>query len=550
MKSSSGRINIAASTRKLDVDNRISLRYYYRIAENILKQADIFREEKNIIDLYIMLLRFSSLANETIPHHRDYKASLRSNQIFVKKKLLNALTELEELQPAVQQKIDELNRKHTYKVNGWGHLHPNGSFGSSVEWPPPVKNQSVTSYGITKTPRLAGREFVYQGSRTQQFLHAKPADEQFQRLSLNIPRANEETLSRHSILGPNGLRGQWQPPSSDKGVQYPRNIDLTPVEILRETSLQQPVENGVLIEKDTSNSEHERSSLESILLLNDDKQMHVADEPRSLISFETIETAPQTDIVRQPSNLESILPLNDDKQMHDAEETRSLISFETMKTAPQTDIVRQPSPPPVLADVQDLIECGVENPSPDGLLCSESPLQLHISTTLMDSFMKLARSNTDKNLETCGVLAGSLKNRKFYITALIIPKQESTSNSCETTNEEEIFEVQDKRSLFPLGWIHTHPTQSCFMSSIDLHTHYSYQIMLPEAIAIVMAPRDGSRTHGIFRLTTPGGMTVIRQCPQRGFHPHDPPPDGGPIYKQCTDVYMNPDIKFDIIDLR
>jgi STAM-binding protein len=80
------------------------------------------------------------------------------------------------------------------------------------------------------------------------------------------------------------------------------------------------------------------------------------------------------------------------------------------------------------------------------------------------------------------------KNRKFYVTALIIPKQESTSDSvwkshahftglffvtainytstavilnlyflfyqCQTTNEEEIFDVQDKQSLFPLGWIH------------------------------------------------------------------------------------------------
>lgn len=30
------------------------------------------------------------------------------------------------------------------------------------------------------------------------------------------------------------------------------------------------------------------------------------------------------------------------------------------------------------------------------------------STTLMENFMKMAKSNTDKNLETCGVLAGSL----------------------------------------------------------------------------------------------------------------------------------------------
>lgn len=58
------------------------------------------------------------------------------------------------------------------------------------------------------------------------------------------------------------------------------------------------------------------------------------------------------------------------------------------------------------------------------------------------------------------------------------------------------------------------------------------------------------RKHGIFRLTTPGGMSVIRHCQQRGFHPHNQPPDGGPIYKSCTDVYLNPDLKFDVIDLR
>lgn len=58
------------------------------------------------------------------------------------------------------------------------------------------------------------------------------------------------------------------------------------------------------------------------------------------------------------------------------------------------------------------------------------------------------------------------------------------------------------------------------------------------------------RNHGIFRLTTPGGMGVIRNCPHRGFHAHDAPSDGSPIYKQCTDVYINPKLKFDVIDLR
>ncbi|KAK3027416.1 hypothetical protein RJ639_040432 [Escallonia herrerae] len=412
-------------------------------------------------------------------------------------KLYDALSELEELKPAVQQKIKELRRKHTYQLNGH-----NNSLGSSLE-SPYGKKQNMNGYALTKVG-LVHCDSGYLTSYLTSFVCE----------SLSIPRPKEETLSRHSIFGPNGLRGQWQPPPIYRGVQYPSNIDLTPIEI---PSLRQPVEDGVVMKTDFSNSELEKSSSISILP-----------------------------------------PSSDQNQTRHAEEPGSLISFETIDIPLQADIIRQPSPPPVLADVQDLIpatsppvaEAQIENPSSDGLFCSESPLELHISTTLMNSFMKLAKSNTDKNLETCGILAGSLKNRKFYITALIIPKQESTPDSCQTTNEEEIFEVQDKQSLFPLGWIHTHPTQSCFMSSIDLHTHYSYQIMLPESIAVVMAPRDSSRTHGIFRLTTPGGMGVIRQCPRRGFHPHDPPSDGGPIYKQCTDVYMNSNLKFDVIDLR
>ena len=41
--------------------------------------------------------------------------------------------------------------------------------------------------------------------------------------------------------------------------------------------------------------------------------------------------------------------------------------------------------------------------------------------------------------------------------------------------------MQDKRSLYPLGWIHTHPTQTCFLSSVDVHTQCGYQVLrLPE----------------------------------------------------------------------
>ncbi|KAJ0487878.1 putative proteasome endopeptidase complex [Helianthus annuus] len=512
-------INVAANTQKINVDNRISLRYYFRIADNILRQAAIFREEKNIIDLYIMLLRFSSLATETIPYHRDYSASLQRDKIYLKKKSLSAITELEELKPAVLQKINDLSRKHAYQSNGWT---PQNKLLEPSKPPPeryPLHQQTSTqSYAGTinkaPTPQVKVHGHVYRDSRNLVYSAPYPLDEQTRQLSVNIPRAKEETLSRHSILGPNGLYGQWQPPTINVAVYYPKNVDLTPVEFQSEKKLIS-LEDGVPIERNSSNLEHENSSLETVVSANNNKKPQ-ADEPDLLISFEEkIETPPVL-----------------------------------------LDIIRQPSPPPVLAQVHDLVspslDTGLTNGSekPSDGVCSESPLELHISSKVMDHFMKMAKPNTNKDLETCGILAGSLKNRKFYVTALIIPKQEGTANSCQATNEEEIFEVQDKRSLFPLGWIHTHPTQSCFMSSIDVHTHYAYQIMLPEAIAIVMAPRDSSRNHGIFRLTTPGGMGVIRNCPHRGFHAHDAPSDGSPIYKQCTDVYINPKLKFDVIDLR
>ncbi|KAF8378286.1 hypothetical protein HHK36_029625 [Tetracentron sinense] len=253
---------------------------------------------------------------------------------------------------------------------------------------------------------------------------------------------------------------------------------------------------------------------------------------------------------------------------------------------------------------------------------------VHISARLMEDFLELARDNTNKDLETCGILGAFLKKGTFYVTTLIVPKQESTSNFCQAIKEEEIFAIQEEQSLVPVGWIHqqlrvlnevhlsvknesslasrevlldlqpqfisspitgmtlhpasskqadgassvaetsegttdgadpeqmasgspyTHPSQSCFMSSIDLHTHYAYQVMIPEAVAIVMAPTDISRSYGIFRISDPGGTTVLKECQESGFHLHQELADRSPIYEHCSNVYINPNLRFEIFDLR
>ncbi|KAJ3669464.1 hypothetical protein LUZ60_011414 [Juncus effusus] len=477
-------IDISAQTKPVIVDHRLPLSHYYRIAGNLLKQANIYRDEKNLIDLYIILLRYSSLLYETIPSHRDYATYDSDEKSIYRKKLLDVMTELETIKPAVQRKINSHNNglkvqkgtlNNSTRTSNISYNNSTGSKQLSVSSP-----QKYQAY----VGDLYGSSSKQYGTKNQ----IVPLD-QFQKFSINVPCPKEETLSRHSILGPNGLTGNWTAPVSNIRVQYPSNAGLTQSEI-----------SGLLSDgyKQTPPKKSSNYDLESLL------------SPASLMQ-----------------ELESKQHLN----------------------------IQQPSPPPVRAEVQQLSSSispdKVADPRPGPALSESGRYQdLHVPVKLMEAFLRVAEANTKKNLETCGILGGSLKNRIFYVTTLIIPKQKATSDSCTATNEEELFDVQDKKSLFTLGWIHTHPTQTCFLSSIDLHNHYSYQVMLPEAIAIVMAPTDNERKHGIFHLTDPSGMSVMHDCQETGFHPHEEPLDGNPIYEHCSHVYMNPNMKFDLVDLR
>ena len=129
---------------------------------------------------------------------------------------------------------------------------------------------------------------------------------------------------------------------------------------------------------------------------------------------------------------------------------------------------------------------------PSAYLENGSPLRtIFLPPNLRHTFLSVAQANTRANLETCGILCGTLIRNALFISKLVIPDQESTSDTCETVNESDLFDYVDGEDLMVLGWIHTHPTQTCFMSSRDLHTHCGYQVMMPESIAIVCAPSKG-----------------------------------------------------------
>ncbi|XP_068585273.1 AMSH-like protease isoform X3 [Cebidichthys violaceus] len=153
-------------------------------------------------------------------------------------------------------------------------------------------------------------------------------------------------------------------------------------------------------------------------------------------------------------------------------------------------------------------------------------------------FLLLADSNTVRGIETCGVLCGRLTHNEFMLTHVVIPKQSAGPDFCDMENVEELFSFQDQQSLLTLGWIHTHPTQTAFLSSVDLHTHCSYQLMLPEAVAIVCAPKHNDA--GVFRLTGLG-MSEVSVCRLKGFHPHSKEPPLFSVRTLVCDWSRDPD---------
>ncbi|CAG8624012.1 1360_t:CDS:10 [Ambispora gerdemannii] len=146
--------------------------------------------------------------------------------------------------------------------------------------------------------------------------------------------------------------------------------------------------------------------------------------------------------------------------------------------------------------------------------------RVSIPFDLTKKFLDIASQNTRNNLETCGILTGTLSQNAFAIKTLIIPKQTATSDTCEVTNEEEYCEYVGDDLLYSL----------------------------PESIAIVCAPKYDEV--GIFRLTNPPGLDTILQCNERGFHPH---PSDIKIYKNISDLpghVVVEEMDLTVIDLR
>lgn len=191
---------------------------------------------------------------------------------------------------------------------------------------------------------------------------------------------------------------------------------------------------------------------------------------------------PPRESSRGPPNIPSRLP-----------EVPSKLPFADRPTYPPTPaaaVVQPPLPPkaPVRGPPPPKKERLAFKPG--AYLENGDPIRsIFLPSKLRSAFLDVAAENTRKGLEMCGILCGTPINNALFVRCLLIPDQKCTSDTCETENESAVFDYCSGEDLMVLGWIHTHPTQTCFMSSRDLHTHAGYQVMMPESIAIVCAPK-------------------------------------------------------------
>jgi proteasome lid subunit RPN8/RPN11 len=145
---------------------------------------------------------------------------------------------------------------------------------------------------------------------------------------------------------------------------------------------------------------------------------------------------------------------------------------------------------------------------------------LHLPSAALRAFIQAADANSRRGIETCAVLMGREIDGEYYVTYLVLPDQRGEPNTVTTLREELLVLFQERMGVFTLGWVHTHPTQTCFLSSIDLHCQHAYQSGIPEAIAVVCAPH--LKQTSVFALSDVG-MDVLTACNKGGdnFHKHD-----------------------------
>ncbi|KAJ5769293.1 hypothetical protein N7520_003852 [Penicillium odoratum] len=469
----------------------IALKYWLRTAATLIREAQIYEREGHDEQAYLLLFRHAQLVLVNLSRHPDAAKDEKNRMALVaaEKEVEKNLAKLEILKPRINKRYE----RYTQLMRERDSRKLSSEFNIVTEQSDRPVDPALS--GVAK-PLEAGenRDLAVRLARSELNRRA-------------TVRRNEDDNRREA-----GVWGDWE-------------SALTTDKQSADNDLSQRIQNI------RSNIDHTQLASQS-----QRAQKPVLRETSSVAATYNYPTVPRQkplvpslssgQIAIRDKNAERqpppILPPKEHVEPHRASFVDGAFAADP---PPLPSKVSSAPPPPEKVQFDDATSCSLDPASytfkPSAYLENGSPLRsVFLPSSLRARFLSLAAPNTHRNLETCGILCGTLVSNALFISRLVIPEQISTSDTCETTNENAIFEYCDSEDLIMLGWIHTHPSQTCFMSSRDLHTHSGYQVMLPESIAIVCAPSKNP-DWGVFRLTDPPGLKTVLNCTQKGlFHPH------------------------------
>ncbi|KMP06023.1 STAM-binding protein [Coccidioides immitis RMSCC 2394] len=532
---------IARQAAAYEYSPSTKLQYWLRTAASLVKEADVYEREGNDQQAYLLLFRHAQLVLvNLIMHPQAQDPSCRRGLAEAQREVQNSLKRLEVLKPRINQRYKQYQeaRDIEFRKTITAQLDDHADLLRDRE---------------SHDPAIAGRPQPLAAAENKDLAVKLAQKELKRRAAAKLGHYLSENLHPHKqrkLLAPvQGQSTQEQHGVSDQD-------DLAS----RLQEVRARVEGDQTHRTSIQESQPASSEVQTILRRPEPNRSatgykYPAVPAQSIFTItETVPPLPSKGLLQplplRPPAIPAKIPEPPSRPISATPPSAPPVPS---KVAPNTTSITPPEPPrqpdyitPSSSDLQP----STFTFKPSSYLENGNPLRtIFISPDLRQRFLEIAYPNTRRNLETCGILCGSLISNAFFISKLLIPEQESTPDTCEMVNEGAVFEYCDAEDLMVLGWIHTHPTQTCFMSSRDLHTQSGYQVMLAESIAIVCAP---SRTPdwGVFRLTDPPGLKTVLACTKQGlFHPHEETD----IYTDALrpgHVFEAKGLEFETVDLR
>lgn len=415
---------------------------------------------------------------DCFPTHPDAKTSEgKRTLVEVNKSLPDIATHLENIKPYIQREYEawvasESKRKEIRRKQQADHVKPKASS--------PYEEHASKDPALSSSSRLldAGDHQELAVELAQREIRRRNANRNATRI---VGTDGKEEPHRRTA----GFWDNWTNELAERQVEedelFRRQLEST-----------SRIVDGSDIDRDLESRQESRPSL--VTSQGSGYNYPSISKPKPL-SYEFPQSPPRHTLSPQPPR-----PPKEDLYRYEADHTSRHLPPELpakelsrpKKTPLIPEISRElPTPPPKIHD---------EPPAPSvkqkltfkpaAYLENGEPIRsIFLPNQLRHKFLSIASDNTRRGLEMCGILCGTAVNNALFVRCLLIPEQKCTSDTCETENEGSMLEYCMNEDLLMLGWIHTHPTQTCFMSSRDLHTQAGYQVMMPESIAIVCAPK-------------------------------------------------------------